>query len=304
MVTSFPYSISGHDLWNARSRMIAEAEANHVDLAEVDWLLRDVCQIDPLALRLGTLAKQSDVPSRWSLAKLTQQWQQRIQERVPIQHLVGKTPWRSFTLRVSPAVLIPRPETELIIDLAVAAVEQSPHPSKLKQGTWVDMGTGSGAIALGLAVAFPNAHILAVDVSSLALEIAQRNAEENGLGDRIQFFQGSWFEPLIDYSGKLAGIVSNPPYIPHEIIPTLQLEVVHHEPHLALDGGNDGLDAIRQLVERSPNYLHPGGLLITELMIDQAPTVVELLSETHAYTSSRIAHDLAGIDRFVYATRK
>lgn len=284
--------------------MIAEAEANHVDLAEVDWLLRDVCQIDPLALRLGTLAKQSDVPSRWSLAKLTQQWQQRIQERVPIQHLVGKTPWRSFTLRVSPAVLIPRPETELIIDLAVAAVEQSPHPSKLKQGTWVDMGTGSGAIALGLAVAFPNAHILAVDVSSLALEIAQRNAEENGLGDRIQFFQGSWFEPLIDYSGKLAGIVSNPPYIPHEIIPTLQLEVVHHEPHLALDGGNDGLDAIRQLVERSPNYLHPGGLLITELMIDQAPTVVELLSETHAYTSSRIAHDLAGIDRFVYATRK
>lgn len=284
--------------------MIAEAEANHVDLAEVDWLLRDVCQIDPLALRLGTLAKQSDVPSRWSLAKLTQQWQQRIQERVPIQHLVGKTPWRSFTLRVSPAVLIPRPETELIIDLAVAAVEQSPHPSKLKQGTWVDMGTGSGAIALGLAVAFPNAHILAVDVSSLALEIAQRNAEENGLGDRIQFFQGSWFEPLTDYSGKLAGIVSNPPYIPHEIIPTLQLEVVHHEPHLALDGGNDGLDAIRQLVERSPNYLHPGGLLITELMIDQAPTVVELLSETHAYTSSRIAHDLAGIDRFVYATRK
>lgn len=304
MVTSFPYSISGHDLWNVRSHMIAEAEANHVDLAEVDWLLRDVCQIDPLALRLGTLAKQSDVPSRWSLAKLTQQWQQRIQERVPIQHLVGKTPWRSFTLRVSPAVLIPRPETELIIDLAVAAVEQSPHPSKLKQGTWVDMGTGSGAIALGLAVAFPNAHILAVDVSSLALEIAQRNAEENGLGDRIQFFQGSWFEPLTDYSGKLAGIVSNPPYIPHEIIPTLQLEVVHHEPHLALDGGNDGLDAIRQLVERSPNYLHPGGLLITELMIDQAPTVVELLSETHAYTSSHIAHDLAGIDRFVYATRK
>lgn len=300
-MTEFPYTLSGSQLWEWRSRAVAQAETHQIDSAEVDWLLRGLCQIDPLALRLGTLAQTSKVLAQVTLPELENSWARRVRDRVPIQHLVGQTPWRELLLRVSPAVLIPRPETELIIDIAVTQVAQSSDAETLRQGTWVDLGTGSGAIALGLAQALLKAEMLAVDVSAAALAIARHNAQQNGLSDRVQFLQGSWFQPLSHWRGKLAGMISNPPYIPRATVPTLEPEVANHEPHLALDGGDDGLDFIRHLVITAPTYLQTGGVWLVEHMTGQAATIMALLAETQEFTQIQSIQDLAGRDRFVCA---
>lgn len=298
------YHVTGRDLWQWRNGALKQAAAAQVNADEVDWLLQGLCQIDSLSLRLGAIAGRSQIASRVSLAQLEALWLQRIRDRVPIQQLVGETPWRQFTLEVSPAVLIPRPETELIIDCVLETLNNHPETDALRQGTWVDMGTGSGAISLGLADALPQAKILAVDVSAAALEIAQRNAIKNRLENRIQFLQGSWFGPLEAWRGQLAGIVSNPPYIPSETVLTLQPEVMDHEPHLALDGGTDGLDCVRQLVSHSPAFLRSGGIWVAELMIGQATTVMGMLEQTGDYQNVRPHQDLAKIDRFVVAQRR
>lgn len=300
-MTTFPYAVDGKDLWAWRQQAIAQAQASQIDATEVDWLLRGLCQVEALSLRLGTLAQQANVPSQVSFDELKSLWQKRVRDRIPIQHLVGATTWRDLTLKVSPAVLIPRPETEIIIDLAVSVATQSPLAAALKQGIWVDIGTGSGAIALGLATVFPDAKILAVDLSAAALAIAQQNASDNSLSDRIQFLQGSWFEPLEPWQGQLAGIVANPPYIPSAIVPTLEPEVAHHEPRLALDGGTDGLQAVRQLIKEAPNYLQPQGIWLVELMMGQTPIVMELLTQSQKYWNIHGYPDLAGIERFVAA---
>ncbi|MCY7324420.1 MAG: peptide chain release factor N(5)-glutamine methyltransferase, partial [Phormidesmis sp. CAN_BIN36] len=223
---------------------------------------------------------------------------QRVEQRVPIQYLAGSTPWRNFTLTVSPAVLIPRPETEQLIDLAVAATVANPA---LKMGHWADLGTGSGAIAMGLADVFPHAIIHAVDRSSEALAVAQQNAQKSGFGDRVQFHQGNWLEPLKFLKGDLSGLVSNPPYIPSQMVLELQPEVTDHEPHLALDGGSDGLDCIRHLVTTAPEYLQIGGVWMVEMMAGQAGSVTRLLKDHGSYNEIQTHQDLAGIERFVTA---
>ncbi|NER80302.1 MAG: peptide chain release factor N(5)-glutamine methyltransferase [Leptolyngbya sp. SIO1D8] len=296
-------TISGQELWDWRQRAMVQATGAQVDAVEVDWLLQGLCQVDSLSLRLGTLANQSHISTKCSLKHLERLWQQRVEDRVPIQHLVGQTSWRNFRLQVSASVLIPRPETELMIDLVRVAVNQSSDCDRLRRGTWVDLGTGSGAIALSLAETLPEANIIAVDISTEALAIAQQNAVENGLGDRIQFLQGSWFEPLENSQGQLAGVVSNPPYIPSAIVPTLQPEVANHEPHLALDGGEDGLACVRHLIEAGSQFLQPGGGWFVELMLGQAPAVMELLAQTGCYEAIQTHQDLAGVGRFVSAQK-
>ena len=292
--------ISGQEVWQWRHKAQQQAIAADISPAEVDWLLQKTTGLDRLTLRLESFQDRTEVPLYCSLNTLNQLWQQRLESQVPVQYLVGATSWRNFLLKVSPAVLIPRPETELLIDLAIESTEKTPS---LVQGYWADLGTGSGAIALGLADAFPNATIHAVDCSVDALTVAQRNAEALGLGDRIQFHHGSWFAPLVHLKGKLSGMVSNPPYIPSAMIPELQPEVTRHEPHLALDGGKDGLDSIRHLVAPAPDYLIRGGVWLIEMMAGQAEAVVELLQMQGNYRDIQVHQDLAGIDRFVLAYR-
>lgn len=285
--------------WRTQARH--QAEAAGVDPAEVDWLLRALSPLDGLTLKLGRLGELPAIPLGLSLAELDHRWQQRLQQRVPVQYLAGQTPWRDLTLQVSPAVLIPRPETELIIDLAVAASQQVPI---LQGGLWADLGTGSGAIALGLAQALPAATILAVDHSAAALAVAQANAEAAGLVHRIHFYQGSWFTPLAPYRGQIGALVANPPYIPTGLLATLAPEVIDHEPRSALDGGTDGLDSIRTLVAEAADYLQPGGLWLVEMMPGQGPAVTALLAANGAYRDSQVHRDLAGCDRFTQAWRR
>lgn len=293
--------ISGQALWQWRREAQQQAVAADISPAEVDWLLQHTTGLDRLTLRLESFRAQSEISLPYCLADLTQLWQQRLQARLPMQYLVGAAPWRRFSLTVSPAVLIPRPETEYLIDLTIAAV-QTRSPS-LAQGHWADLGTGSGAIALSLADAFPQAIVHAVDFSADALAVAEKNAQLLELNDRIQFHHGSWFEPLAFLKTQLSGMVSNPPYIPSALIADLQPEVTRHEPHSALDGGIDGLDSIRQLVATAPDYLISGGIWLIEMMAGQSETVVDLLQAQRSYRDVQIHQDLAGIDRFALAYR-
>jgi len=295
-------TVSGSELWQWRQDARKSAVAASVPVEEVDWLLQEVTGLDALGLRLESFKARASIDLRYPLPMLSQLWHRRLHDRSPIQYLAGVTPWRHFSLSVSPAVLIPRPETEYLIDLAVGAVKNSPTP-QLTEGHWADLGTGSGAIALGLAEAFKAATIHAVDCSADALAVAQLNAQQLGFAQRIQFYQGSWWEPLSALKGQLSGMVANPPYIPSSWIPQLQPEVANHEPHLALDGGSDGLDCIRQLIKTSPDYLRSGGVWLIEMMAGQADTVAQLLHQQGSYCHIQIISDLAGIDRFALAYR-
>jgi release factor glutamine methyltransferase len=296
--------VSGVELWKWRSWARDAAKSADVEPTEVDWLLREVAGLDRLELRLESFKDKTQIKLPMSLPELTQMWQRRLDERLPVQYLAGVAPWRHFSLFVSPAVLIPRPETEYLIDLAVAAAAKGGVSPPLQQGHWADLGTGSGAIALGLADAFPSATLHAVDSSPAALAIAQQNAQQLGFAARIQFYQGSWWQPLSALKGQFSGMVSNPPYIPSRLLPSLQPEVAKHEPHLALDGGTDGLDCIRHLVEAAPDYLRPGGIWLIEMMAGQADAVAQLLQDRGSYCQIQIHADLAGIERFALAYRK
>lgn len=274
-------------------------------------MLLAVSDLDRLALRLATVQRYQRVTLTLPLSTLADRWHQRIAQRSPVQYVIGKAPWRDFELVVSGDVLIPRPETEELIDLVLQVTLDQPS---LRQGSWADIGTGSGAIALGLAQALPDAMIYAVDYSPKALAVAQQNAQQYQLSPRIQFYQGSWFEPLQQlkgqregqregqHEGQLSGMVSNPPYIPSAMVPSLASEV-QHDPLLALDGGADGLDAIRQLVTQAPAYLGSGGLWLIETMIGQTDAVGDLLAQG-PYRDIQVFEDLSGIARFVLAYRR
>ena len=290
--------VSGEQLWQWRNQAKEEARLAGIPPTEVDWLLREITTLDGLALRLESFKTFPHIQISFSWDELCQLWEKRINDSYPLQYLVGSVSWRYFKLRVSPEVLIPRPETEQIIDIAVEAVQNN-YP--LAEGNWVDLGTGSGAIAMGLAEVFPQATIHAVDFSSGALTIAQENANQWDFGHRIKFYQGSWWQPLEKLRGKVSGMVSNPPYIPTSLVSQLQPEVAKHEPHLALDGGEDGLAAICHLVDTAPNYLNSGGIWLIEIMAGQSQEVVKLLQDSSNYRNIRIVSDLGGIERFVLA---
>ncbi len=303
MTVREPELVSGRELWQWWATAKSAAIAADVPLAEVDWLLQEIAGLDRLVLRLETFKSWPRVKLQMSLKDLDQLWQRRLQDRLPVQYIAGVAPWRQFKLAVSPAVLIPRPETESLIDLAVRAVQNS-SVTQLSRGRWADLGTGSGAIALSLAVAFQAAAIYAVDFSLDALYIAQHNARTLGFADRIHFYQGDWWEPLEFLKGQFSGVVANPPYIPTQEVQHLQPEVAWHEPHLALDGGSDGLDCIQKLVETSPAYLHSGGIFLIEMMAGQAERVATLLQSQGSYCDIEIEIDLAGIERYALAYRR
>ena len=292
--------VSGLELWQWVNQAKAEASSSDIPLAEIDWLLQELAGLDRLALRLESFKDLQKIALKLSLSELSELWRSRLQERVPVQYLTGNVYWRQFSLKVTPAVLIPRPETELLIDLAVEAVKSYGVNPK---SHWVDLGTGSGAIAIGLASALTNARVYAVDCSSEALAVARLNAENLGFESRINFYQGSWWQPLEFLKGQVSGMVSNPPYIPSSTVLTLEPEVLKHEPHLALDGGFDGLECIRHLVETAPDYLESGGVWLVEMMAGQAEAVADMLESHGSYGKVQILSDLAGIDRFALAYR-
>lgn len=268
---------------------MAQAIAANVGTAEVDYLIASVSGLSNLQIRLG----EADFLAPWEeiLEKL---WQRRLKERMPVQYLTGVAFWRDMALKVSPATLIPRPETELLVDLAVDFLANCPAP------VLADLGTGTGALAIAIARALPQCTIYAVDLSPEALAIARINIATYGLKNQIHLLQGTWFSPLPP-ERNLDLLVSNPPYIPTATVSELAEEVRLHEPYLALDGGNDGLKAIQILIQEAPKFLKPGGFWGVEVMAGQAERVVSSLEKDGHYEHICCLKDLAGVARFITA---
>lgn len=215
----------------------------------------------------------------------------------PVAYLVGHREFFGLDFQVTKDVLIPRPDTETLIVEAIELLKPQTAPRVL------DVGTGSGCIAISLAVNCPNAEITAIDLSESALDIARQNAEKHEVSSRIRFLQGDLFAPLgADKPFDL--IASNPPYIASAEIETLSADVRLHEPRSALDGGPDGLDVIRRLVAAAPQHLVPQGKLLIEISGEQADAVTQLLAANGHYDDIAVLKDLAKQPRVVRAARK
>jgi len=212
----------------------------------------------------------------------------------PIAYITGYQPFMGIDFIVTPDVLIPRPETEKLVEIAIDISRFTFHDSPF---TIVDVGTGSGAIAVSLAKFIPQAMIIGIDLSSAALEVAKQNAQKHNVTDRCQFMQGNLLDPLKAME-KVDLIISNPPYIPTKDIPTLMADVKDYEPHSALAGGDDGLDYIRQLLEQAPKLLTANGLLLLEFGFGQAETINDYAKDK--FSEIKIIKDNAGIDRIFW----
>ena len=223
----------------------------------------------------------------------------RVRERSrgkPLQYILGQQEFRGLLFEVSPAVFIPRPETEFVVEAALERLEDgSLHLA--------DVGTGSGCLAVSLAVALPRARLWATDLSEAALEIARRNATRHGVGRKITFLHGDLLEPLTPWLGRgqLDAIVSNPPYVSPEELGGLQREVRNWEPRLALVGEEGAPNLYARLVSQAHVWLRPGGLLIVEIGYSMQEAVCGLLG--HGWELLGVSQDLSGIPRVVSARK-
>lgn len=209
----------------------------------------------------------------------------------PVAYLVGEKEFYLLPFVVSPAVLIPRPATETLVLSALEVVKSIASPMIL------DIGTGSGCIAVAMAVQNKSVRVVATDISADALAVARRNANKHGVSERATFIHGNLFS-TIDSDTKFDAIVSNPPYIPTADLATLMKDVKDHEPSLALDGGPEGYTAINRIIEQSQTFLKPGGTLLIEVGVGQAEATAEKFQETE-YRDIVIRKDTDGIARVV-----
>ena len=249
---------------------------------EAEWMLCEALSLDRVGLYLNFDKPLSD----HELAAYRSMVVRRA-KREPLQYILGSQEFMGLDFQVSPAVLIPRHDTEVLVTEAA------------KRGcgsrSILDIGTGSGCVAIALAKALPEAQVLSVDISGEALAVARDNAQRIGVS--VEFVQGSLLEPFT--GRRFDMIVSNPPYIPAADLDTLQQEVRGYEPLSALDGGADGLDFYRRITQAAPAYLNPGGWLLFEVGAGQAPQVLELLGAGDLGSESFTALDPAGIERVV-----
>ena len=217
-------------------------------------------------------------------------------EGMPLQYVTGEMPFRHLVVRVTPGVFIPRPETEVLVDVVLEALADVAEPVVL------DLCTGSGCVAVSVATERPDARVWAVDVSERAVEAARRNALHAGVTDRVQVVHGDLFDPLPrELLGTVDFIVSNPPYIPSADLPELPSEVLGFEPHEALDGGADGLDVFRRIMADAPGWLAPRGGLALELDTARVADAAALLGES--YECVVVRKDLTGRDRIVFGRK-
>jgi release factor glutamine methyltransferase len=285
--------LHGHQLLGWRRRQLAKGGRP----ADFDWLLDLAGGLGWAELQHLRLMPQRSVVLRLGRPRLEALWQRHLRTSEPLQYLVGVCPWRDLELAVAPGVLIPRQETEILVELAMGSIAAAAPPA-----LWADLGTGSGCLAVALARALPASAGLAVDLSPEALAQAAANLAHHGLAGRVALHRGSWWQPLRPLWGRLPLVVTNPPYIPSPLLPQLDPEVRLHEPALALDGGVDGLAAIREIVDGASRALAPGGCLLMEHHHDQSPAVLALLHQA-GLDDVRADHDLEGVLRFASARR-
>lgn len=306
-----------------RRRLLAATAGSSSQAEALDWLLELAGGLNWRQLQQLRLEPQRRIALARPLAELESLWRRHCFQQEPLQYLVGLCPWRDLQLSVAPGVLIPRPETELLVDLAL---ELSPPAATGQPLRWVDLGTGSGCLALALQRALPSSAGLAVDncraaliqaAANLAVPLADTPVAPTGTSQdlaravarkrprpsgQLQIRQGDWWEAIQDHWGQLQLAVSNPPYIPTAELARLDPVVRDHEPRQALDGGSDGLVAIRRIIGDAPRALAAGGILLLEHHHDQSEAVLALLIAA-GLEDPRAHLDIEGVKRFASARR-
>ena len=225
-------------------------------------------------------------------------WEDHLLNSTPIQYLCEITFWRNLKLKVTNKVLIPRPETELIVDIVFDIFGK--QSQKL---FFAELGTGSGAISIALALEHPTWEGIATDIDQDALEIANENYINSSKKTNLRFYCGNWWAPLESFKGKINLVISNPPYIPKDTYEKLPKEVKNFEPKIALLGGEDGLKHIKEIIQKAPLFLKEKGWLILENHFDQGEKVKQLFIKNR-FTFVEIVDDFSGIGRFTIGRYK
>ena len=238
-------------------------------------------------------------PEQTIARDIARSYRERITRRAtrePLQYITGLQEFWSLPFRVTPAVMIPRPETELIVEACVARCSK-------QEACVVDVATGSGCVAVAVARELPDALVHATDLAEDALAVARFNADRNDVGDRITFHRGDLYQPLsgLGLEGRVDFVLSNPPYIAESDLATLEPEVRDHEPRAALTPGPDPLSVHRRLAAQAPRFLAPGGFVIAEFGIGQTEAVSRAYAGVAGLEVEEIRKDLAGLDRVLVA---
>ena len=249
-------------------------------------------------LNLLTINPDNNLYLKKNLEYLGSIWEEHLINHSPIQYLCGWTFWRDLKLKVTDKVLIPRPETELIIDIVSNIFDK-----KSQKIFFAELGTGSGAISIALALAYPLWTGIATDIDQDALEIANKNYINSSKQSNLKFYCGHWWNPFESLKGKLDLAISNPPYIPNDTYEKLPNEVKNFEPKIALLGGQDGLKHIREIIQKAPLFLKEKGWLILENHYDQGEKVKQILIKND-FKFVEIVNDLSGIGRFTIGRYK
>lgn len=285
---------TGQSIEGARRALAAQLRSARLDEAELD---ARILVGAALGLDLTGLITQASRPlTAAEASRLAEHAQRRIAGE-PVARILGTREFWGLPFRLSEATLVPRPDTETVVELALEIFRErnASHPPRI-----ADIGTGSGAILLALLHEIPDAFGVGTDLSLNALRTARHNATALGLADRAVFVACSYAAAL---RGPFDLIVSNPPYIPSAEIPKLSIEVREHDPHLALDGGNDGYDAYRALIPQAAERLAPGGALIVEAGQGQAQNIETLMRGGALSLDRPPKTDLTGIPRAVSARK-
>lgn len=248
--------------------------------------------------RIELYTRYEEVPVEPQLSRF-RDWVRRHAAGEPVAYLVGQRDFYSQSFQVTADVLIPRPETELLVVETLDALKQLNRPRPLV----VDVGTGSGCIAIAIAAHAPQAKLIALDISAAALAVARANADNSKLGERIEFLQSDLLESLPPAIAPDV-IVSNPPYVGRSEVGTLAEDVRKYEPELALFGGEQGDELTGRLIEQAVERLAPGGWLIFETSPMLAARCLERVQATGAFASSQIKKDLARLDRAIVARKQ
>lgn len=268
------------------------------DSESFSFLLDTYGGITKKDLNLFTLKSQRKVFLKKNLDSLESIWEIHLRDKIPIQYLTGTTYWRDLEFEVSSKVLIPRSETEQLIEIIHGL-----YKNKNLSITFADLGTGSGAIAIALALANPSWYGLATDIDKDALDIASKNFSRYSKKLNLKFFCGNWWNPIKHYKGKIDFAISNPPYIPQDTYEALPIEVKNSEPKIALLGGQDGLDHIREIIGSAPLFLKEKGWLFLENHFDQCIKVKSLFLQS-GFNDVKVINDLSGIGRFTIGRYK
>ena len=287
-----PFSIRSALLRGAQVLSRAGIESHRLD-AEV--LLHHVLDMEKEQLYVN-----GDVPISAGQEAQFRELLLRRSRREPVAYITGHKEFWSLDFFVTPAVLIPRPETEMLVEVALQYVRRLTSGSSVKV---LDIGTGSGAVSVCLAKEQAAMEIVAVDISRVALDVARINTRRHGVADRIRFLPGDLFAPVKPLPETFDLIVSNPPYIRTGELSMLAPEICEWEPTIALDGGPDGIDSYRRIIGEGHRYLTPTGSIVLEIGADMASAVVDLFSRSGCYGPASVYQDYAGKDRVVAAMK-